>query len=373
MEPIDNNITILHLTPFFSPNIGGVETHLSDLTTKLSSLGFSNTVLTYSPITTNHVNWKPQELLNSHLYIRRFAWLGFNLFHRLETKPLLNFLYITPYLLIRSTFWLLFHRQKFDIIHSHGLNAAIVGIILQKIFHIPRHIVSIYSTYDQIPRSNQYIAKILNQVDIILTQSDCSIKQLISLGVTKNKIFRYRHWIDLNQFKPKIKKNKQTTILFIGRMLRQKNALILAKAAKYFPKIKFLFVGEGPDYSKIKKLTSKYKNITLFGNIPYQKLHNYYQMADIFCLPSNYNEGWGRVLMESIACGVPVLATNMGAVSEVVNDTVAVRFSPTLRELKKQLTDISKITSLKKNCRPYALKHFSDKNISLITRFYIKA
>jgi glycosyltransferase involved in cell wall biosynthesis len=365
-------IKILHITPFFSPNIGGVETHLTDLTSKLSALGYQNYVLTYSPLTTENVSWKPEEQINKNLYVRRFRWFGHNLFHRLETKPFINFFYLTPCLSIRSTFWQLKHHQKFDVIHSHGLNAAIIGIIFQKIFHIHRHIVSIYSTYDHVPKSNFFIAAILNHVDVVLTQSNRSITQLISLGVNKHKIHRYRHWINLDQFKPQHLTKKRTTILFIGRMIPQKNALLLAKTAKYFPKINFLFVGEGPDHSQLKKLAVQNSNIILYGNVPYDQLQNYYNLADVFCLPSKYDEGWGRVLMESIACGVPVLATNMGAVPEVIDSSVGVLFTPTSNNLHYQLSHLSKIIPLKKNCRTYALKHFSDKNISLITRFYIK-
>ena len=365
-------IKILHITPFFSPNIGGVETHLSDLTSKLASLGYSNYVLTYSPLSTENVKWEKNERINKNLSIRRFSWFGHNLFHRLEKKPFINLLYITPYLLLRSILWQLINYPKIDIIHTHGLNAAIIGIILNKIFHFKRHIVSIYSTYDNVPKSSQYISKILNQVDIILTQSDRSIKQLVTLGVDKNKIHRYRHWIDTNEFRPKKAKSKKISLLFIGRMIPQKNSLILAKVAKYFPSIIFNFVGEGPDYQKIKNLSKNNKNIILHGNVPYSKLSNYYQNSDIFCLPSKYDEGWGRVLMESISCGVPVLASNLGAVPEVIDNTVGVLFTPTFKNLKKNLNNIDKIISLKKNCRPYALKHFSEKNISLITRFYIK-
>jgi glycosyltransferase involved in cell wall biosynthesis len=365
-------IKILHITPFFSPNIGGVETHLTDLTSRLSVLGYKNYVLTYSPISTDNVNWKNSEQINKNLYIRRFNWFGHNLFHRLEKRPLINIFYITPYLLIRSFIWLYIHYPKIDVLHTHGLNAAIIGIFIKKIFRIKRHIVSIYSTYDNVPKSNLFIASILNRTDFVLTQSKRSINQLTALGVNKDKIHRYRHWIDINQFKPVKKTPQKTSVLFIGRMIPQKNALLLAQAAKDFPKIDFNFVGEGPDYLKIKKLSQVYKNIILHGNVPYKILSKYYQNSDLFCLPSKYDEGWGRVLMESISCGVPVLATNMGAVPEVVDKTVSVLFTPNLSGLKKHLTNIQSIISLKKNCRSYALKHFSDKNIKLITRFYVK-
>jgi len=365
--------SILHLTPFFSPNIGGVETHLTDLTTTLSQLGYKNLVLTYSPITTPSVKWHAHEQPHTSLQIVRFFWFGHNLFHRLEKKPLINFLYITPYLLIRTILYLLIHQPKIDTIHSHGINAALIGIIVKNLFHIPKHIVSLYSSYDNVPLSPsglKQITTILNHTDVILGQSNRSLRQLRAMGVNKAKLFRYSHWINTNQFAPQIINHPHPTILFIGRLIPPKNALLIAKVAKYFPEYRFLFVGEGPDYSKLKKIASTQTNITLYGNIPYSQLHHYYVLADIFCLPSKYDEGWGRVLMESISCGVPVLASNMGAVPEVVDNTVSVLFTPTLGNLKQKLQNINQIISLKSNCRAYALKHFSSANIKLITQHY---
>ncbi len=366
------SIKILHLTPFYPPNIGGVETHLHDLTTKLASLHYQNYVLTYSPLTTKHLSWKKYEH-SPYLYVRRFRYFGYNLFHRLESHPLLNFIYLTPYLLIRSLLWQIIHRPSLDVIHSHGLNAAVVGIIFQKIFKVKTHLVSIYSSYDQVPNGQKYIASILNRVDVVLTQSDRSIEQLRKLGVQSSKIHRYRHWIDTNRFSPSPTLPSKPTVLFIGRMIPPKNALSLARAAQKLPHLNFIFVGTGPQFPKIKLISSSLSNIQLIGDVPYSELQNYYRQASVFCLPSKYDEGWGRVVMEAISCGVPVLATNLGAVPEVVDPSVGILIKPTYKNILSELKRISRLTSLKKNCRSYALRHFSDKNISLITRFYVKA
>lgn len=368
---------ILIITPFFSPNIGGVETHLSDLVTQLDNKNYNCTVLTYSPLSTSGTFWLPYEKFKKHTKIYRFKWFGGNLFHRLEKHPLINLLYITPYLLIRSIIYLISRHPRIDVIHSHGINGAIIGIILQKFFHIKKHIVSIYSTYDNVPLnsvSTKLVVWVLNHTDHILTQSDSSVAQLAALNVNRQKLSRYFHWVDLEQFKPITAKKKQFSVLFVGRMIPPKNAYLMAKIACKFPKLEFVFVGTGPDYSKIEKLATKYKNIKLVGDVNYSNLHTYYQKSNILCVPSKYHEGWGRIIAESISCGAPVISSNLGGTIEAADTSVAIFIKPTaknfIKELQKLLSNSSIYEKLKKNCRPYALKHYSNKNLSYITDNY---
>lgn len=377
---------ILHISPFFSPNIGGVETHLLDLISELDKLSYKNTVLTYSPITTRKVSWQARERYGKSSYLRRFRWIGFNLFHRFEKLPMVNIFYITPYLLFRSILWLVFRGEEYSTIHSHGINAAMVGIAIQRIFQIPRHIVSIYSTYDNVPLNNistKIMVGVLNNTDRVLTQSQKSIKQLCALGVARQKVFLYRHWINLDQFKPidkktirqKFKLENKFSVLFIGRMIPQKGAIVIAKVACQLPMINFLFVGDGPDFAELKKMSLQCRNIILFGNVDYQNLHNYYNLADIFCLPSLYNEGWGRVVMEALACGLPVIISDRGAAGELINDSVGVVVKPTASNFKKSIKAFYKdkklFEKLKSNSCAYARKHYSASSVSLITRHYL--
>lgn len=377
--------TILHITPFYAPNIGGVETHLSDLIKELDRLGYRNIVLTYSPITTKNVSAKSEEKFGKSSYIRRFKWIGFNLFHHLEKYPFLNLFYITPYLFFRSTIWLVIHKPKIDIVHSHGLNGAIIGILLQKIFNIPKHIVSIYSTYDNVPINNlssKFMAFILNMADMTLTQSQQSVKQLIALGVKDGKVDIYRHWIDLKRFRPldkialrkKYEIDNKFSVIFVGRMIPQKGAKLLAKAAAKLPNINFIFVGTGPDYENLQKIATSSRNIKLLGNVPYEELNYYYNLADVFCIPSIYNEGWGRVIMEALACGLPVVASNRGAIPEVVDGSVAIIISPTVRNLRGSIEKLFEnkvlFKKMKENSVKYANEKFSNRSIQLITRHY---
>ena len=103
---------VLILTPFFSPNIGGVETHLDNLVSILDEKGYKVFVQTYSPITTANIPWKKSERIGNNTQINRYKWFGKNLFHKLENHPVLDFLYLTPYLFCSVSFFMATNSQK---------------------------------------------------------------------------------------------------------------------------------------------------------------------------------------------------------------------------------------------------------------------
>jgi len=61
--------------------------------------------------------------------------------------------------------------------------------------------------------------------------------------------------------------------------------------------------------------------------MPHEKLINYYQKADVFCLPS-FSEGFPCVVVEAMACGKPVVASQVGGVTEIVDDQSGIMVPP---------------------------------------------
>ncbi|HRT39960.1 MAG TPA: glycosyltransferase family 4 protein [Candidatus Woesebacteria bacterium] len=356
---------ILILSPFFPPNIGGVETHLADLCLELARKNYKVYVHTYSPLTTSVKYQKYEKSKNLTIY--RYPWLGKNLFHRLEKYPLLDFLYLTPYLFLRTFFWMLLNSHKINIIHSQGFNAAFAGYCLSLIFH-KKHLISTHAVYDNISTSTP-LRFILNHSDHVLCLSHASQKQLIQWGIDPKVIDIYKYWINLKIFQPSSPKSKKFSVLFVGRLIEKKGIKVIVAAAQKLPQIQFNFIGTGPlsDYlSSIKQ-----KNIKFIGKISNINTPKYYSQNHIFCAPSLYEEGYGRVAMEAVACGTPVIASNRGGLPEALDNSVAILIKPTPTNLVKAIKKIRKKYSVyQKNCRPYALKNYSNKNLTLITRFY---
>ena len=85
---------------------------------------------------------------------------------------------------------------------------------------------------------------------------------------------------------------------------------------------KVIFVGKGSELASLQQLSSELgcADMCKFaGQVPNEQLRDYYNAADVSCLPSR-NEGWPNVVLESLACGTPVVATRVGAVPEILSD-----------------------------------------------------
>lgn len=367
METIKN---ILIITPFYYPNIGGVESHLSDLVTALSNKGYRIFVHTYTPLTTN-TKAPLFENPSDNIFIFRYYLPGHGLFHLLEKYPLLDFIYLTPKLLIHLLLWFITKRPKIDVIHAHGLNACLIGVVLKKIFNI-KLVVSIHAVYEfNIKSITSFATKqILKLSDSVITLSKASQKQLSKIGV-KSLIFKY--WIDLSLFKKKSKKHDPFTVLFVGRLIPKKGIYLIIKLAKNLPQINFIIIGDGPLNNYLNRISIS--NLKFLGAIPNKFLPKEYHKADLLIIPSMYPEGFGRVTMEAVACGLPVVGSNLGGIPEALDESVAILVKPSYFNFYKAINFLLKnknvLIKLKSNTRLYAEKNFSIKNLEMITNQYL--
>ena len=380
---IDKTLGVLILTPFFSPNIGGVESHLDDLVSALDQRGYKVFVQTYSPITTGDVSWEPKESRGHNIEITRYGWIGKNLFHILERYPFLDFLYLTPYLLVRIFFFMLGHNSKIDVIHAQGLNAGLVGVVLKKLFR-KKLVISLHAVYDLegAQGTKRAIAWIFKHADKVLGMSKVVRKQIGSLGIAHEKLGEYKYWVDVSRFserdqelaRKQIGVDNQFTVIFVGRLIQKKGVRLLIDIAQELNHIQFVFIGNGPEEEFLENVAKQNRNIRFLGKVQNSEMHDYYTSADIFCFPSLYEEGLGRVGMEAVACGIPVVGSNRGGIPEALDERVSILVEPTHENLKRELLklheDPSAIVSMKNNCREYALQNFSEKNVELITKHY---
>ncbi len=365
---------ILILSPFFSPNLGGVESHLDDLVEQLNEHKIKSYVLTYSPLTTKS-SYLPKEK-RGYCQIIRYKWFGQQLFPKLEKYPLLDFLYLTPYLLIRSFLWLLWHKNKIDIIHSQGFNAAFIGNILSFVFN-KKHVCSTHAIYENINGFSQKITTtVLSACDQILCLSEASLQQLNRWGIKSSKLTLYRYWINLKNFSPKISNKKIYDYLFVSRLIAKKGIKIFLNTAKKFPGKNFAIVGNGPLEYIVKKYSQNFKNITFLGAIQNKDLPEVYRKSKIFCIASQYPEGYGRVMMEAVATGLPVIGSNLGAIPEALDSSVSILFKPNTVNFLNTIKNLSQnpklYSQLQKQCRSFALKKFSSKNFQIILNSYRK-
>lgn len=118
----------------------------------------------------------------------------------------------------------------------------------------------------------------------------------------------------------------KTLILSVGRLIPVKGFDLLIQALKILTNefheknLYLVIVGEGTLRNELEKLTSSLnlKNkVSLVGAVSHKELYLWYNASDLFCLPSS-REGWPNVLLESLICGKPVVATEVCGIPEII-------------------------------------------------------
>jgi len=150
--------------------------------------------------------------------------------------------------------------------------------------------------------------------------------ELEEYGLNSNEISVIGNGVDENFFKPiKNIKSKENYVLYAGSLKAGKGLLNLINCAnivyKIKPNIKFIVCGSGPLLQLLKKRVKTrnlQKQFIFLGFLGRDKLVRVYQKAAIQVIPSQH-EGLPTVLLEGMSCGLPVIATNVGGINEVIN------------------------------------------------------
>lgn len=368
---------ILQLTVHLFPNVGGVETHLEDLIKSLVKRSWKVLVLAYQPLSTK-TDWKICEK-GKNLTILRIPWVrGF--FEKLVHYPIIEFMYLVPGLFIVTPFVIIFYRP--DVIHAHGLSAAVSAVFWGKLFKV-RVIVSLHSLYS-FPKSGLYhdfVKLILGKSDFVLSLSKKSNEEIKSLGVESSKTGVFTYWIDLNKFK-RVSNAKRILgyeskfiVLFVGRLIKEKGIDVLLKSVELWNKNINLFIaGSGPMEEEIQEFAKKIKLINSLGKIDQNNLPIYYSCADCLIVPSISEEGFGRVIIESLACSTPVIASRRGATIEAMDETVGRFIEPDVESIKEAAEyfykNPQKLKRLSKNTRQFVERRYSERNARTIIKSY---
>lgn len=368
---------ILQLTVHFAPNVGGVETHLTDLVNELVKRKFDVTVLAYRPLM-NKVPWLTFETY-LRLKIIRIPWFpGF--FYKFLKNPLLEFLYLLPGLFIATPYVILLTNPK--IIHAHGLVAGFVGTFWGRAFG-KRVVISTHSIYHFPPRGmyRSFVKSVFERANIILTLSKQSAKEIKLLGINPKKVNVFTYWVDLKKFKPvvgakeKLKLQKKFVVLFVGRLVTEKGVYELLKACDGLNKnILVLFAGTGPAEEDVKSFAQTNQSVRYLGRVSQDDLPLYYSASDLVIVPSIHEEGFGRIILESLACGTPVVAANRGAIPEAMDESVGKLITISPLNIKRTLeyfySDKNKLQALAKKARKFAESRYGSANTNQIIASY---
>ena len=211
-------------------------------------------------------------------------------------------------------------KKKPLIVTTHLDKGSYKGVIIKSAYYL-------YS---------KLITTLLSQADIIISPSKYYIKESRFLEKYKNKVVVIPNGINVEDFNVQCSKEKcreklafsssERILLCVGNLEPRKGLDILLKAMpkilRNIQDVKLVVVGNGIMNDKLKNLAERlgiFKHIKFAGFIDEELKPFYYKSADIFVLPSLY-EIFGIVNLEAMACSVPIVASKIGGVPDVVKN-----------------------------------------------------
>ncbi|MDD5271165.1 MAG: glycosyltransferase family 4 protein [Methylovulum sp.] len=225
----------------------------------------------------------------------------------------------------------------FDVIDAHyfypdGVAAAIVAKALGK----PMVITARGSDVHHIPQyalPKKMILWAAQQADQVITVCEALKEELIKLGVPESKtIHALRNGVDLQAFCPKPRAPirqamnlSRPTLLSVGNLIELKGHHLVIEAMQQLPDHQLLIAGGGQELQNLQALAAKLQlgdRVRFLGTLTHPQLADVYNAADALVLASS-REGWANVLLESMACGTPVVATKIWGTPEVVRSADA--------------------------------------------------
>jgi phosphatidylinositol alpha-mannosyltransferase len=294
-------------------------------------------------------------------------------------------------------------KEKFDVLHFHNFGFPASFQILEK-----SKALNILTFHSDVERSKLLIEfpillKILKMViewkiDGVIGVSEVALKFLNSCRVPITVI---PNGIDLETFNSQSKKIKKffnpedirpssvegqrrrINILFVGRIEERKGLIYLLRAyqilTRKFPNLRLIIIGEGELKKECQDFVRKHnlKEVYFEGEKTGKELISYYKTADIFCAPSIYGESFGIVLLEAMACQLPVVAFANEGYKEFFRGERGEKFLVKPKDyinLAKKLEILIKNENLRKEMGKWGIKEAKkyswDKIAGKILNFY---
>lgn len=318
---------------------GGSELVVSNLAKGLTGLGHEVTTFACgsSQVQGELVSVIPKPM---HELVGGFNWTG-----------------IQPYEFL-SFFELGKRLRDFDIVHNH---MGFHPIALAPYMSIPM----VTTLHSSLPPDFPYLADAFREYPFV-SISDAQRK----LSPKLNYVATVYHGIDIKTFSPSFEK-KDNHFVFLGTLSENKGIDIAVRFAHQLG-VKLTIAGEirDNDRSFLGKDVFPYidgERIKFIGEIGHAKKVSLLSSATALLFPSRWNEAFGLIMIESLACGTPVIALNSGAVSEILKDGTTgyvVDDELLFGEAIKKIAEISR-----KTCRNEAEKYF---DISGMAKGYVK-
>ncbi len=235
---------------------------------------------------------------------------------------------------------------RYDLIYSHYWLSGLVGKQLQVWWHVP-HVVMFHTLgavknsigigEDETELRIESEREVVADCDLIIASTEKEKAELIRhYSASPEKITVIPCGVNLDLFQPidreiarkELSLNHQKVILFVGRIEPLKGLSQLLRALTHLngKEAPLLLIVGGDEYSQgqvqaLQKMADELRiddRITFAGSVSQEKLPLFYSAADVCVIPS-YHESFGMVALESLACGTPIVATDVGGMRQIIH------------------------------------------------------
>jgi teichuronic acid biosynthesis glycosyltransferase TuaC len=221
--------------------------------------------------------------------------------------------------------------QEFDLIDAHYFYPdGVAGVLLGQALGRPVVVTARGSDLNLIARyalPRRWIRWAAQHADGLIAVSSGLKQRLVELGVGAARVQVLRNGVDLALFRPGDREAARhalgltrPTLLAVGNLVALKRHRLMIEALAGLPAVELLIVGEGPERAPIERLAREHRvadRVRLLGRVPQDRLPAMYSAADLLLLVSRH-EGWPNVLLESMACGTPVVVSDLPGIADIV-------------------------------------------------------
>ncbi len=218
-------------------------------------------------------------------------------------------------------------EKSFHLVHTHTHKPNTTGRIAALIAQVPVIIAQEHNVDEWKGKFQRWLDRKLAQfTDRVVVVSQKVGEFYSSIGIPSRKITVIYNGVELERFTPQFDEKKGDTIGFVGRIHPQKGIEDMVevgeRVVEKFPRVKFLILGEGPLEGYLRKEVERRGikgNFLFMGYM--RNMNSFYEKIDILFLPS-LREGFPNAILEGMASGLPIVATDVGGIKEVVREGV---------------------------------------------------
>ncbi|XP_002942607.3 phosphatidylinositol N-acetylglucosaminyltransferase subunit A isoform X1 [Xenopus tropicalis] len=323
--------SICMVSDFFYPNVGGVESHIYQLSQCLIERGHKVIIVTHAYGDRKGIRYLTNGLKVYYLPLK-VMYNQSTATTLLHSLPLLRFIFV---------------RERVSVIHSHSSFSAMAHDALFHAKTMGLHTVftdhSLFGFAD--------VSSVLTNK--LLTVSLCDTNHIICVSYTskENTVLRAAlnpeivsvipNAIDPTDFTPdpKIRDRSRITVVVVSRLVYRKGIDLLGgiipEMCQRYPNLHFIIGGEGPKRIILEEVRERYQlhdRVRLLGALEHQQVRNVLVQGDIF-LNTSLTEAFCMAIVEGASCGLQVVSTRVGGIPEVLPENFIILCKPSVKSL----------------------------------------